>query len=182
MALEAFINGDKHKEPRKRGRTLRFDLELAPPTEESTNEFSYTELVEGDKRKRERVLNLGSGPEAGPDNQLTALAQRLGEKYGAPGPKKRKKQRVFESDLIDRGYGYDTNDSFVDDSEMYEDFVPPQVDTKFGGFYVNTGDLEFTAVSQAGDDEDMDILARQKKKPKMKKQSSHQTPQSILAR
>ena len=51
MALEDRINGDKPKGPRKRGRTLRFDLELAPSTEESTNEFSYTELVDGDERK-----------------------------------------------------------------------------------------------------------------------------------
>jgi hypothetical protein len=64
---------------------------------------------------------------------------------------------------------------------MYEDFVPPQVDTKFGGFYVNTGDLEFRTVWQTEEDEDMDVLVKRKKKPKMKKQSSHQTPQSILA-
>lgn len=51
MALEAFMNGDKQKKTRKRGRTLRFELELSPPTEESTNEFSYTDLVEGEQRK-----------------------------------------------------------------------------------------------------------------------------------
>lgn len=57
MALEAFINGDKRKRAKQRGRTLRFDLELAPPTEEFTNEFSYTELVEGEERKvRLRVV------------------------------------------------------------------------------------------------------------------------------
>ena len=36
---------------------------------------------------------------------------------------------------------------------QYEDFVPPQVDTKFGGFYVNTGDLEFRTVWQTEEDE-----------------------------
>ena len=51
MALEAVINGDKQKKTKKRGRTLRFELELAPPTEESTNEFSYTDLVVGEQRK-----------------------------------------------------------------------------------------------------------------------------------
>ena len=51
MALETVINGDKQKAGKKRGRTLRFDLDLVPPTEESTNEFSYTDLVEGGERK-----------------------------------------------------------------------------------------------------------------------------------
>lgn len=51
MALEAFINGDKQKTGKKRGRTLRFELELTLPTEESTNEFSYEDLVDGELRK-----------------------------------------------------------------------------------------------------------------------------------
>lgn len=51
MALEAFINGDKQKTGKKRGRTLRFQLELALPTEESTNEFSYAELVDEELKK-----------------------------------------------------------------------------------------------------------------------------------
>ena len=51
MALEACINGDKQKTAKKRGRTLRLELELVPPTEEFTNEFSYTDLVDGERRK-----------------------------------------------------------------------------------------------------------------------------------
>ena len=56
MALEAFINGDKAK---KRGRTWRFELELAPPTEESTNEFSYAELVDRELKKVKFKCYLG---------------------------------------------------------------------------------------------------------------------------
>ena len=41
MALEASINGQK---PKKKGQTLRFELELAPPNDDSTNEFSYAHL------------------------------------------------------------------------------------------------------------------------------------------
>lgn len=51
MALEAVINGDRQPKGRKRGRTLRFELKLAPPTEDSTNEFSYVELVENTQEK-----------------------------------------------------------------------------------------------------------------------------------
>ena len=51
MALEAVINGDRQTKGRKRGRSLRFELKLAPPTEDSTNEFSYVELVENAQEK-----------------------------------------------------------------------------------------------------------------------------------
>ena len=51
MELEAFINGDRQKRAKKRSRTLRLVVDLAPPTEDYTNEFSYTELVEGAREK-----------------------------------------------------------------------------------------------------------------------------------
>ena len=35
---------------------------------------------------------------------------------------------------------------------QYEDYVPPQVDTQLGGFYVNTGNLEFKEVREAEDE------------------------------
>lgn len=45
MALKAYVNGKREKSPRKSGDTLRFELELALPTDDSTNEFSYAHLV-----------------------------------------------------------------------------------------------------------------------------------------
>jgi hypothetical protein len=92
MALETFINGDKQEKGKKRGRSLRFDLDLVPPTEEFTNEFSYTDLVEGGERKGEGPTKLGETLETGTDNQLAALAQRLEQKYGV-----RKLTRVARS-------------------------------------------------------------------------------------
>ena len=45
MALEAYVNGQKKKSAGENGDTLRFELELALPTDEGTNEFSYGHLV-----------------------------------------------------------------------------------------------------------------------------------------
>ena len=46
MALEAYVNGQRKKAPEKKGVTIRLELELRAPNEESTNEYSYTQLVE----------------------------------------------------------------------------------------------------------------------------------------
>lgn len=76
-------------------------------------------------------------------------------------------------DLIDIGYGYDEDDSFIDNSEpvrkhaplpdpglgadassggfQYDEFVPASLTTKLGGFYVNSGVLQFRLTSDPKD-------------------------------
>lgn len=87
------------------------------------------------------------------------------------GGKAKKSDRI--QDLIDIGYGYDEDDSFIDNSEpvrkhlpvpnpdlgadgssdgfQYDEFVPASLTTKFGGFYVNSGVLQFRLTSDPED-------------------------------
>ncbi|XP_069545707.1 ubinuclein-1 [Brachyistius frenatus] len=81
----------------------------------------------------------------GETDEVAAIARKLDEKYGDK--PKEKKDRI--QDLIDIGYGYDEEDSFIDNSEAYDEFVPASITTKFGGFYVNAGVLQFRQTSDA---------------------------------
>ncbi|GAA54089.1 ubinuclein-1, partial [Clonorchis sinensis] len=53
-----------------------------------------------------------------------------------------KRKRIRIDDFLDPGEGYDTQDSFIDDSEAVDVYVAPNVSTKHGGFFVYEGALE----------------------------------------
>ncbi|TPP62657.1 hypothetical protein FGIG_00898 [Fasciola gigantica] len=52
------------------------------------------------------------------------------------------RKRVRIDDFLDPGDGYDSQDSFIDDSEAVDVYVAPNVSTKLGGFFVHEGVVE----------------------------------------
>ncbi|XP_060910581.1 ubinuclein-1-like isoform X2 [Labrus mixtus] len=144
-------SGVQHeKENRSDTDTVRLVLKLFEPDERSFPEFSFSQLVENKINRTKDEVPLSRFEEAGKReiDEVAAIARKLEEKYG--NEPKQKKDRI--QDLIDIGYGYDDEDSFIDNSEAYDEFVPASITTKFGGFYINSGMLQFR---QASDTEDL---------------------------
>ncbi|KAK6476274.1 ubinuclein-1-like [Huso huso] len=144
--------------------TARLVLALFQPDQRHCPEFNYPELVK--KTKKDSVNESQEPFEEDEDEgkqrlELEVLAEKFEERYG---PKKRKKDRM--QDLIDMGYGYDDTDPFIDNSEAYDELVPASLTTKYGGFYINSGTLQFR---QASDSEPDDGLTKEKKRLKSPK-------------
>ncbi|XP_051487859.1 ubinuclein-1 isoform X2 [Apus apus] len=148
---------------------VRITLTLFEPDHKRCPEFFYPDLLKSSRGK-------GKGGSSGdkkkdpidPFNddekerhKVEALARKFEEKYGG---KKRRKDRI--QDLIDMGYGYDESDSFIDNSEAYDELVPASLTTKYGGFYINSGTLQFRQASESEDDY---VKEKKKKCPKKRK-------------
>nr|CAB3267466.1 ubinuclein-2 [Phallusia mammillata] len=150
-----------NKEKKVKKKNLRFKLSLTQTSDNACPEFSYVDLVKEANKKNKTKLTNGSHEENDPGkSEAEALAQYYEAKYGgAPIKKKRKRDRA--KDLADVGYGYDETDPFVDNSECYDEVVPTSLTTQLGGFYINSGKLEFKHISddsniEQDDDEDDD--------------------------
>lgn len=140
--------------------TVRLELVLKDPTDESCVEFSYPELLLcGEQRKKLVHTEDPFTDEHKERQEVEMLAKKFEMKYGG---KARKHRKDRLQDLIDIGFGYDETDPFIDNSEAYDELVPASLTTKYGGFYINTGTLQFR---QASDTEEDDFTDNQKHKP-----------------
>uniref|UniRef100_A0A8C4SHZ5 Ubinuclein 1 n=1 Tax=Erpetoichthys calabaricus TaxID=27687 RepID=A0A8C4SHZ5_ERPCA len=160
---EACTPGDTEKSET----TARLVITLFEPDDRRCPEFYYPELV--GRNKKESVNVTDDFFENAEDNEkqrqeVEALAKKFEEKYG---PKKRKKDRM--QDLIDMGYGYDDTDPFIDNSEAYDELVPASLTTKYGGFYINSGTLQFRQASESEQEDDFTKEKKKVKSPKKKK-------------
>uniref|UniRef100_A0A4W5PTQ2 Ubinuclein 2b n=1 Tax=Hucho hucho TaxID=62062 RepID=A0A4W5PTQ2_9TELE len=138
--------------------TVRLNLSLPEPSERGSAEFNYSELVQSTQVKKPPAPGPPKGLTPALDTndpfaddekerrEVEALAKKFESKYANTGKKKRK-DRV--QDLIDIGFGYDETDPFIDNSEAYDELVPASLNTKLGGFYINTGTLQFRAASES---------------------------------
>ncbi|XP_075422282.1 ubinuclein-1 isoform X3 [Ascaphus truei] len=145
---------------------IRITLTLFEPDHKRCPEFCYPELLRnlrGSRKKGlagekppKKVVNLFDEAER---KEVAEIAQKFEEKYGC---KKRNRDRM--QDLLDMGYGYDESDSFIDNSEAYDELVPASLTTRYGGFYINSGTLQFRQASESEDD-----LVKEKKKKSPKK-------------
>ncbi|XP_060028420.1 ubinuclein-1 isoform X2 [Erinaceus europaeus] len=160
---------EQHQDSEPAAAAVRITLTLFEPDHKRCPEFFYPELVKnirgkvkglqpGDKKKD---LSDPLNDEEKERHKVETLARKFEEKYGG---KKRRKDRM--QDLIDMGYGYDESDSFIDNSEAYDELVPASLTTKYGGFYINSGTLQFR---QASESEDDFIKEKKKKSPKKRK-------------
>ncbi|XP_047658772.1 ubinuclein-1 isoform X2 [Tachysurus fulvidraco] len=133
--------------------SARIELVLFEPDGTRCAEFHYPQLTEV---RRSEVDGDGDGDE------LQDLVTKLQKKHGeAP---KQRRDRV--QDLMDLGDGYDDTDSFIDNSEAYDELVPSCLTTKYGGFYINIGTLQFRPAS--GEEKESDDF-EENFKPKKRK-------------
>ncbi|XP_077381589.1 ubinuclein-1 isoform X2 [Festucalex cinctus] len=162
--------GDESRPALDRGSgSVRLFVALFEPDNYNFNEFSYTQLlarkvsdIETDdgtctdkrtpetsksNRKDDQTRSTFEVEEQREKERMTELVRKMEKKYSV----KKKRDRV--QDLIDIGYGYDDEDSFIDNSEAYDEFVPSSITTKHGGFYINSGVLHFRQVSDTETDD-----------------------------
>ncbi|XP_051878171.1 ubinuclein-1-like isoform X3 [Pristis pectinata] len=144
--------------------TSRHTLALFESSEKSCPEFYYPELMRVRKKDAAKYYGTPFNDDKREEEEIETLAKKFEEKYG---PKKRRKDRI--QDLIDMGYGYDETDPFIDNSEAYDELVPASLTTKLGGFYINSGTLQFRQASESDGDDDFIKDKKKTKSPKKRK-------------
>ncbi|KFB36934.1 AGAP002048-PA-like protein [Anopheles sinensis] len=166
-------DGAKSGASGKKQKTVRLELNLFEPTADSFPEFNFSKLIHEEQKRLKKAqkklhdeANNGflSDPEL--DNDVARMARELERKYGSGTAYagKEKFARPSKLDYYDRGAGYDEEDSFIDNSEAYDELIPQEIETVGGGFYINSGQLEFKQLSNFERPDDVHRMPKPKKR------------------
>ncbi|XP_050308101.1 yemanuclein [Anthonomus grandis grandis] len=146
------------KPSKKYYKTVRIRVSLAESNEDKCPEYSYKDELAAVKKKlkqngnKESINSCNGSDPFGDDNDddVRRIALEMEAKYGSGmsvGTKKRRKGR--KDDYADIGAGYNESDSFIDNTDGYDEIIPPNITTAQGGFYINSGALEFKTDDEA---------------------------------
>ncbi|XP_059153105.1 ubinuclein-1-like [Physella acuta] len=153
----------KDKKVDTKKRTYRFELSLGESNAKICPEYSFAELA-----KNLRHSNGGDLFDESDDVNVAAIAQKFEAKYGPKAMQSGKKHRTQEmDDFYDLGDGYNEDDSFIDNTEFYDEVVPYSLTTKHGGFYINQGKLDFKSLNDDSIDEFSSPKPMKKKKKRV---------------
>ncbi|KAL0111850.1 hypothetical protein PUN28_013206 [Cardiocondyla obscurior] len=134
--------------------SFRFALTLPESNEKTCPEFNYAQLLKTAEKKRRKEQKRGDEnatnglnpfDDDDDEDKLRDMAKRFEAKYGTSTTGKK---RHKYDDYVDLGAGYDENDSFIDNTDAYDEIVPEEMTTAHGGFYINCGALEFRAADR----------------------------------
>ncbi|CAH1112842.1 unnamed protein product [Psylliodes chrysocephalus] len=140
-------------------KTIRISVILPESNEDYCPEYNYKDQLASVKKKVKQNkgpntndLENGLDPFGDNDDDVRRIALQMEAKYGSgmtpPGvPKKKRKGK--KDDYADIGMGYDETDSFIDNTDGYDEIIPQNVTTLHGGFYVNSGALVFKTDDEA---------------------------------
>lgn len=151
-------------------KTVRLELKLFEPTTKSFPEFNFSKLVREEQKRQRKVekksTTNGFLPEPEDNSDVARIARELEKKYGAGTAysSSGKFARPSQLDYCDRGAGYDEEDSFIDNTEAYDEIIPEEIETVCGGFYINSGQLEFKKLSNFERPEDAIRMPKRKKR------------------
>ncbi|XP_052863849.1 ubinuclein-2 [Anopheles cruzii] len=157
---------------KKQSTSVRLELNLFEPTADSFPQFNFSNLIR-EEQKRMKKLQKKHNDEANGflsdpelDNDVARVARELELKYGSGTTyaSKGKQARPSKLDYCDRGAGYDEEDSFIDNSEAYDELIPQEIETVGGGFYINSGQLEFKQLSNFERPDDVHRMPKPKKR------------------
>ncbi|KAH8247239.1 hypothetical protein KR038_000745 [Drosophila bunnanda] len=129
--------------PVKTAKSIRIKLELFESDSNKYPEFNYSRLLYLEKKKAKKLKQVstcigpGTDPFADNDDDVARIVKELEAKYGNSYASGRGKSKKDE--YRDIGMGYDESDSFIDNTEAYDEVIPKETETKEGGFFINRG-------------------------------------------